>query len=201
MSASNCSLCSPGYGEVTPCTGDTDTQCAQCNTGFFSRNSSHSPCQQCSSCHDDEFEVERCTPTSDTVCQKCSSCDPGFGVIEPCGQSTDTVCGLCPLSTDVRYPLDKCLPCTGCLVKDDQDPLAEFQDSDKEIERRKFKSYNHPLADLDQPKLTGIFVFPLIFLPLQNRAAGQSCTVGWNFQGLNQVLEHCIPTDGAPSYP
>ena len=114
-SARNCSKCAPGHGVIIHCTNETNTICAPCVPGVsFSRYVSSKPCRPCSSCHDDEYEVVRCSRKSNTVCRKCSACQPGFGVVQSCRRRFDTVCGVCPNSDEDRSP---CQPCTDCAAR------------------------------------------------------------------------------------
>ncbi|XP_068673818.1 uncharacterized protein [Montipora foliosa] len=87
--------CPPGFLSVCP--PEEPAGCKPCETGTFSRHKSRrKACRECSVCHDNEFQVHPCTPTSDVVCQKCGECSFPVGVVlQSCTRTSDTICGNC----------------------------------------------------------------------------------------------------------
>ncbi|XP_015777661.1 PREDICTED: uncharacterized protein LOC107355591 [Acropora digitifera] len=93
----NCPIvkCSAGYH--SDCQSNGQPGCKQCSNGFYSSHASQTKeCLRCSRCGDNEFEVQRCSPTTNVVCQKCRQCYSPFPfVLRSCTRTSDTICGNC----------------------------------------------------------------------------------------------------------
>jgi len=72
--ASECDLCSPGYGLIYLCNATHSTSCEPCQEGEFSSNKEHlSPCRPCAECGTGLYARHQCTDTRDTRCGSCVS--------------------------------------------------------------------------------------------------------------------------------
>uniref|UniRef100_A0ABI7Z927 TNFR-Cys domain-containing protein n=1 Tax=Felis catus TaxID=9685 RepID=A0ABI7Z927_FELCA len=87
-----CSECPPGYGMESRCSGDQDTKCLQCASGFYNEAVNYEPCKPCTQCNQRSGSEpkQRCTPTQDTVCR----CRPGTEPQDGYDRGVD--CAPCP---------------------------------------------------------------------------------------------------------
>ncbi|XP_041087321.1 tumor necrosis factor receptor superfamily member 16-like [Polyodon spathula] len=86
-----CTLCPLGHGVWRECTEEMDTVCELCPEGTYSdQESSMDPCLPCTICEDEEYEMESCTLTSDSLCKELN---PRFFTSTPTMDMTDSTLG------------------------------------------------------------------------------------------------------------
>lgn len=95
---SHCGTTENAGGKEIPaitCTDGFDSVCSECEPGYFDKD-----CKPCLVCEEGEYEVEKCTQTSNTVCAACTECnscdstEPEY-VATACTYFSNTVCGSC----------------------------------------------------------------------------------------------------------
>ncbi|XP_074048602.1 tumor necrosis factor receptor superfamily member 4 [Macrotis lagotis] len=107
-----CNFCSPGFGMVSRCTNNEDTQCRPCAKGLFNENFITDFCQPCTQCNvGSGSQIRRnCTTSSDTVCQ----CTPGTQPVTTFKWGVE--CSQCPSGHFSLGENTRCKPWTNCTA-------------------------------------------------------------------------------------
>jgi len=100
-----CTTCNPGHFITEACTNSTDTQCGECDAGYYQGNSNEESCTECT-------EGVNWSEEGATECETCTVCQPGHYVSRNCTTIIDTQCTECLSGT---YATDtdelECLTC------------------------------------------------------------------------------------------
>ncbi|XP_072587039.1 tumor necrosis factor receptor superfamily member 4 isoform X2 [Vulpes vulpes] len=107
-----CNDCPPGYGMESRCSGNHDTKCHQCPSGFYNEATNYEPCKPCTQCNQRSGSEpkRRCTPTQDTIC----SCKPGTEPRDGYKRGVD--CAPCPPGHFSPGDDQACKPWTNCTL-------------------------------------------------------------------------------------
>ncbi|XP_003515190.2 tumor necrosis factor receptor superfamily member 1B isoform X1 [Cricetulus griseus] len=135
-----CAACPPGQHVKHFCTQTSDTVCADCEEGTYTKLWNRLPtCLSCGSrCGDDQVKTQACTkqqnrvctckadmycalPTNTDSCRQCirlSKCGPGFGVAGTRSANGNVVCKACAPGTfsDTTSSTDMCKPHRICSI-------------------------------------------------------------------------------------
>ncbi|XP_027025988.2 uncharacterized protein LOC113658019 isoform X2 [Tachysurus fulvidraco] len=105
-----CKRCPPGYRLQEHCTEKTQTVCKPCTVGYYTEVWNYIyECLPCSRCRSSQFEVQKCTSTTNRkcgckegfylytsdICRQHTVCPTGHAVIQKGTPFKDTVCELC----------------------------------------------------------------------------------------------------------
>lgn len=88
-----CTLCEPIPNcpqQEIRCTTKVDQTCLNCDPGFWDVD-----CKPCKVCEAGDYELEKCTHTSNTVCATCTTCGEEEYTSTACTYFSDTVCTTC----------------------------------------------------------------------------------------------------------
>ncbi|XP_021352090.1 tumor necrosis factor receptor superfamily member 16-like isoform X3 [Mizuhopecten yessoensis] len=120
-----CTLCKPGFRQVTHCTKVDDTHCEPCRRDTYS-SSNAKRCHPCKHCRQGGKSRRKCTNIEKAQCEcakgkyykkgkciPCTECLPGTYVTSQCSLRRNTQCKECPEGK--YYKKGKCIPCTECL--------------------------------------------------------------------------------------
>jgi len=108
-----CTLCEPIHncpqGNIR-CEDKNDERCLECDKGFWDDD-----CKPCLVCEAGDYELEKCTQTTNTVCGTCTECGEEEYTSTACTYFTDT----------------KCTTCTSCPVGKFTDVLCQTVEESK----------------------------------------------------------------------
>jgi len=100
-----CTTCNPGHYISEACTNATDTQCSECDAGYYAGSSNEESCTECT-------EGVNWSEDGATECETCTVCQPGHYITRNCTTIIDTQCTECLSGT---YATDtdelECLTC------------------------------------------------------------------------------------------
>ncbi|XP_002737006.1 uncharacterized protein LOC100375629 [Saccoglossus kowalevskii] len=156
-----CSKCPAGFGVVTECQGEQDTQCEICAEGTYSAATSQtSPCKPCTTCSFHLTTTRNCTRTRNAECAK--KCDYAYfknaltGECSPCSWCFQNKPEMAP--PVIQECVDQGMPRNfQCMPSANRDDVPTYKEYKNHLERiYQFAAKNLATDFLKQDNVTAI---------------------------------------------